>query len=221
MSDESIYGVDIKLVRRRDGLWDVEEGVNGDFTQVSGKDTAVQLIMTALTIAYGELKLHPDFGCHIHSLVGEPPTPILQAYLRVFTYESLMKLSIVEDVYNVDCYLDENDSSIININMNVKLISKVKKAVAEAHTFLGAEKGYQLNNPNIITVEEIRGYVDGNIVSFTKDVDYNLNGDTIVFIGRTPTARTTFLVDYYYFEEDKDYEPQSIILTYPFKLSSE
>ena len=214
---KKIYGTDIRMVKRNDGLWDILPGNNGDFEIIKDEDAAIQLMALALSISFGELKTNPDFGCNIYDLLGQPPTPIVKSFIRVFIYETLMRLSFVESVQSVECYSND-DESVINIIVEVKLIANVEYVESEAHNYNSSVNIYQTNNNNVITIEDLRGYVNGNIVSFTKDVDYERVGDNISFMGRVPDDGTPFLIDYYYLDINESYEPKSIILTYPFRI---
>ena len=103
--------------------WDIQMS-NGDYVNVTGKDSLRNAICIAIMTRFNELDfipLYDGFGCRIHELLKANKSEMVRYKVEVFTVEVLEQMRRIATVNNVSVI--ESDSQSYDIEFNVTSIS--------------------------------------------------------------------------------------------------
>jgi phage baseplate assembly protein W len=92
----------------------------GHISLVGGIANVERAIHLIIGTAYGERPMRPEFGCGIHSLVFETPSPELSTQIQAQVTASLQRWETRIDVVTVQVSFD-NDNTTANILVTYRL----------------------------------------------------------------------------------------------------
>ena len=92
----------------------------GQLSLVGGSANVERAIALIIGTAYGERPMRPEFGCGIHSLVFETPSPELSTQIQAQVTASLKRWEPRIDVVTVTVKFD-NDNTTANIMVTYRL----------------------------------------------------------------------------------------------------
>ena len=92
----------------------------GNLALVGGIANVERAISLIIGTAYGERPMRPEFGCGIHALVFETPSPELSTQIQAHVSSSLQRWETRIDVVNVQVKFD-NDNTTANIMVTYRL----------------------------------------------------------------------------------------------------
>lgn len=92
----------------------------GNLTLVGGIANIERAIALIIGTAYGERPMRPEFGCGIHALVFESPSPELSTQIQAHVTSSLQRWEPRIDVVTVRVKFD-NDNTTANILVTYRL----------------------------------------------------------------------------------------------------
>ena len=92
----------------------------GRLSLVGGSANVERAIALIIGTAYGERPMRPEFGCGIHSLVFETPSPELSTQIQAQVTASLKRWEPRIDVVTVTVKFD-NDNTTANILVTYRL----------------------------------------------------------------------------------------------------
>lgn len=92
----------------------------GQLSLVGGSANVERAIALIIGTAYGERPMRPEFGCGIHALVFETPSPELSTQIQAQVTASLKRWEPRIDVVTVAVKFD-NDNTTANIMVTYRL----------------------------------------------------------------------------------------------------
>jgi len=96
---------------------------NGDYVNVTGKDSLYNAIVIAILTRFNELTsidLYEDFGCRAHELIKANVSPMVDYEIELFIVEALEKIRRIKKINSVE--LTENEDNYI-IHFNVTSVN--------------------------------------------------------------------------------------------------
>lgn len=92
---------------------------NGDYANVTGKDSLYNAIVIAILTRFNELSsidLYEDFGCRAHELIKANVSSMVNYEIELFIVESLEKIRRIKKINSVEL-IENEDNYIILFNV--------------------------------------------------------------------------------------------------------
>ena len=116
--------VSVKPVSSTSDHWDIQMD-NGDYVNVSGKESLWNAICIAIMTRYKELStpLYDDFGCRVHELVKANKSNMVKFEVELFITDALEKMRRVQEVNDITVIEKDNgyhvDINVTSIDDNI------------------------------------------------------------------------------------------------------
>ena len=116
--------VSVKPVSSTSDHWDIQMD-NGDYVNVSGKESLWNAMCIAIMTRYKELStpLYDDFGCRVHELVKANKSNMVKFEVELFITDALEKMRRVQEVNDITVIEKDNgyhvDINVTSIDDNI------------------------------------------------------------------------------------------------------
>lgn len=114
---------DVQLQQNQYGKWDLQMK-NGDYVNVTGKQSLYNAIIIAIMTRMGELHDNPlynEFGCRIHELIKANKTNQVLYEVELFVNDTLESIMRIQEVEYVE--VTESDTHGYHIEFSVTSIT--------------------------------------------------------------------------------------------------
>lgn len=114
---------DVQLQQNQYGKWDLQMK-NGDYVNVTGKQSLYNAIIIAIMTRMGELHDNPlynEFGCRIHELIKANKTNQVLYEVELFVNDTLESIMRIQEVEYVE--VTESDTHEYHIEFSVTSIT--------------------------------------------------------------------------------------------------
>ena len=119
---EEYLGRDIFLNFKGDCLISSKD----DLVQVRYYDNLKQAVLNRLRTAFGELQLHPNYGCRLHELIGTNSNELTLPMATLHTREALLQEPRIDKIISISPVFRENtQNTVIDIGISVKPIQNL------------------------------------------------------------------------------------------------
>ena len=114
---------DVQVKPNTTGKWDLQMS-NGDYVNVTGKQSLQNAICIAIMTIFGELRNNPlynEFGCHIHELLKLNKSEMVLYEVELFVTETLEKMRRIKEINFIE--VTESDVNDYHVSFNVTNIN--------------------------------------------------------------------------------------------------
>ena len=111
--------VQLKPVSSTSNHWDIQME-NGDYVNLTGKDSLHNAICIAIMTRFDELEdipLYDGFGCRVHELVKANKSDMVKYQIEVFVTNVLNKMRRINQINSITITDDNNASYKIHFNV--------------------------------------------------------------------------------------------------------
>jgi phage baseplate assembly protein W len=105
-----------------DDTGDSRISTSDDYQLIRFYDNLKQAIRLRLSTSYGELALHPDYGCRLNELLGQVPTPDLLLLAQAYVKDALLQEPRVDSIIKLRAKYRDNVKNVIDIELQVQPI---------------------------------------------------------------------------------------------------
>lgn len=109
---------DVQLKPNEFHKWDIQIE-NGDYVNVTGKESLYNAIVIAILTRFNELKNNPlymDFGCRAHELIKANKSEMVRYKIEVFIEEVLENMRRIHEINFVEV-IDDDPSYKVNFGV--------------------------------------------------------------------------------------------------------
>jgi phage baseplate assembly protein W len=117
MNESDILGKDILLDHFITN--DVRIGSSNDFKKANGRSNLTQAVFARLRTPRGSMKLHPDYGCRLHTLIGTTPNEFTLGLVRQHIREALLQESRIQSIEKIRVTYRDSLMTIIDCEIEV------------------------------------------------------------------------------------------------------
>ena len=116
-----ILGSDLKIKQKGDG-YDLVISEKGDLELVEGTENLAQSIVIKIKTRLGEMAHlgHPNFGCSLDMLVGEPNTPRVRNMLKSILTECIERDERIRRILWLNVRTDEYNPNLLHVNIGIE-----------------------------------------------------------------------------------------------------
>ena len=111
--------VQLKPISPTSTHWDIQMD-NGDYVNVTGKDSLHNAICIAIMTRFDELEyipLYDGFGCRVHELVKANKSEMTKYQIEIFVNNVLSRMRRIHQVNNIT--ITDSNNAEYNIHFNV------------------------------------------------------------------------------------------------------
>lgn len=111
--------VQLKPISQTSNHWDIQMD-NGDYVNVTGKDSLHNAICIAIMTRFDELEyipLYDGFGCRVHELVKANKSEMTKYQIEIFVNNVLSRMRRIHQVNNIT--ITDSNNAEYNIHFNV------------------------------------------------------------------------------------------------------
>lgn len=111
--------VQLKPISPTSNHWDIQMD-NGDYVNVTGKDSLHNAICIAIMTRFDELEyipLYDGFGCRVHELVKANKSEMTKYQIEIFVNNVLSRMRRIHQVNNIT--ITDSNNAEYNIHFNV------------------------------------------------------------------------------------------------------
>ena len=96
---------------------------NGDYVNVTGKESLHNAIIIAILTRYNEIKnnLYEEFGCRAHDLIKANKSEMTRYKIEVFVEETLENMRRISEINYLE--IKESETHLYNVNFSVTSIN--------------------------------------------------------------------------------------------------
>ena len=109
-----------------DATGDTRIDSRDDYQRITFYNNLQQAIRLRLETAKGSLALHPDYGCQLHTLLGQVPTPDLLLIAKAFVRDALFQEPRVERILKLEAAYRDKLQNQIDIQLTVQPIKDLE-----------------------------------------------------------------------------------------------
>ncbi len=120
---EEYLGRDIFLNAKNDIVINSKQ----DLTQIRYYENLKQAIINRLRTSFGELELHPNYGCRLNELIGTNPNELTLPIAKMHVREALLQEPRIEEIINIKpSFREGTNKQVIDIDIVVKPIKQLE-----------------------------------------------------------------------------------------------
>ena len=106
---------------------DLKINSKDDLSQIRYYDNLTQAIINRLRTSFGELELHPDYGCRLNELIGTNPNDLTLSLAEMHTREALLQEPRIDEIISiVPTFREGTTDTVIDIDVVVKPIMQLE-----------------------------------------------------------------------------------------------
>jgi len=96
---------------------------NGDYVNVTGKESLYNAIIIAILTRYNEIKnnLYEEFGCRAHDLIKANKSEMTRYKIEIFVEETLENMRRISEINYLE--IKESETHLYNVNFSVTSIN--------------------------------------------------------------------------------------------------
>ena len=111
--------VQLKPVSKTGNHWDIQM-FNGDYVNVTGKDSLFNAIVIAIMTRFQELSdipLYDEFGCRVHELIKANKSDMVEYEIELFITDVLDQMRRIKEINEIR--ISDNDDEHYKVYLNV------------------------------------------------------------------------------------------------------